>query len=109
MAENGCLSYLAFVRDVTADTTTIESVPVVRYFPHMFLADLPGMPPDRDIDYVEFFGNVVSSKGNKVDPKKVGAVQSWPGPSFATEIQSFLGLVGYYRHFVDGFSPSQLL
>ncbi|XP_070054448.1 uncharacterized protein [Nicotiana tomentosiformis] len=51
MVGKGCLSYLAFERDVGADTPTIDSVPVVRNFPDGFHADLPGMPPDRDIDF----------------------------------------------------------
>ena len=49
---------------------------------------------------VAFLGNVVSSEGIQVDPKKKEAVQSWPRPSSATEIRSFLGLAGYYRRFV---------
>ncbi|XP_070050576.1 uncharacterized mitochondrial protein AtMg00860-like [Nicotiana tomentosiformis] len=51
-----------------------------------------------------FFGHVVSSKGIKVDLKKIEAVQSWPRPSSATEIRSFLVLAGYYRRLVEGFS-----
>ncbi|XP_070046503.1 uncharacterized protein [Nicotiana tomentosiformis] len=51
MVWRGFLAYLAFVRDFVADTPTIESVPVVRDFPDVFLADLPGMLPDRHIDY----------------------------------------------------------
>ncbi|XP_070050501.1 uncharacterized protein [Nicotiana tomentosiformis] len=31
-------------------------------------------------------------------------ILSWPKQSFATEIQSFLGLAYYYRHFVESFS-----
>ncbi|XP_070057006.1 uncharacterized protein [Nicotiana tomentosiformis] len=49
MVEKGCLAYLAFVRDVSADSSTIVSVSVVREFPDVFPVDLPGMPPDRDI------------------------------------------------------------
>ncbi|XP_070002876.1 uncharacterized protein [Nicotiana sylvestris] len=48
----GCLSYLAFVRDVSAETPTINSVPVVRDFLDVFSADMSGMPPDKDIDFV---------------------------------------------------------
>ncbi|XP_070029182.1 uncharacterized protein [Nicotiana sylvestris] len=47
----GCLSDLAFVRDVSIETPTIDSVLVVRDFLDVFLADLSGMPPDRDIDF----------------------------------------------------------
>ncbi|XP_070039330.1 uncharacterized protein [Nicotiana tomentosiformis] len=43
-------------------------------------------------------------RGIKVYPKKIEAVQSWPKPSSATEIRSFLCLDRYYRHIVEGFS-----
>ncbi|XP_070041154.1 uncharacterized mitochondrial protein AtMg00860-like [Nicotiana tomentosiformis] len=46
----------------------------------------------------------MSSEGINVAPKKIEAVQSWPRPSSAIEIRSCLGLVGYYRRFVEEFS-----
>ncbi|XP_070030456.1 uncharacterized protein [Nicotiana sylvestris] len=51
MVEKGCLAYLAYVRDTTAKSLTIDSVPVVREFSNVFSSDLPSMPPDRDIDF----------------------------------------------------------
>ncbi|XP_070015275.1 uncharacterized protein [Nicotiana sylvestris] len=51
MVGKGCLSYLAFMRDVSAETPTIDSVSVVRDFLDVFPADMPGMPPDTDIDF----------------------------------------------------------
>ncbi|XP_075499334.1 uncharacterized protein LOC142537724 [Primulina tabacum] len=39
-----------------------------------------------------------------VDPKKVQAITEWPRPKNAADIKSFLGLAGYYRKFVEGFS-----
>ncbi|XP_070004764.1 uncharacterized mitochondrial protein AtMg00860-like [Nicotiana sylvestris] len=59
---------------------------------------------DFCLDSLSFLGHVVSSEGIKKDPKKIEAVQSWLKPSSATEIQSFLGLAGYYCRFVEGFS-----
>ena len=53
---------------------------------------------------VAFLGHVVSSEGIQVDPKKIEAVKNWPRPVLATEIRSFLGLAGYYRQFVEGYS-----
>jgi hypothetical protein len=39
-----------------------------------------------------------------VDPSKVQDVLSWKTPTSVGDIQSFLGLVGYYRRFIEGFS-----
>ncbi|XP_070054649.1 uncharacterized protein [Nicotiana tomentosiformis] len=51
MVGKGCDSYLAFMRNVSVNTPTVESVLIVRYYPDVFLADLLGMPPDKDIDF----------------------------------------------------------
>ncbi|XP_060200529.1 uncharacterized mitochondrial protein AtMg00860-like [Lycium barbarum] len=56
------------------------------------------------LDTVAFLGHVVSKDGILVDPKKIDAVQQWPRPITPTKIRSFLGLSGYYRRFVAGFS-----
>ena len=53
---------------------------------------------------VGFLGHVVSSSGMSVDPGKVEAVMSWERPKSNFEIHSFLGLVGYYRRFIEDFS-----
>ena len=39
-----------------------------------------------------------------VDPSKIELVKNWPRPASISEVQIFLGLAGYYRHFVEGFS-----
>jgi hypothetical protein len=56
------------------------------------------------LDSVAFLGHVISKDGISVDPKKVEAVVEWNRPNNVTEICSFLGLTGYYRRFVEGFS-----
>ncbi|XP_049367958.1 uncharacterized protein LOC125832810 [Solanum verrucosum] len=51
MINRGCLSYLAFIRDIGAESPAMESIPVVQEFPDVFLEDLPAVPPVRDIDF----------------------------------------------------------
>jgi hypothetical protein len=53
---------------------------------------------------VAFLGHVVSKGGISVDPSKVQDMLSWKTPTSVGDIQSFLGLVGYYRRFIEGFS-----
>ena len=53
---------------------------------------------------VAFLGHIISFEGIRVDPQKTEAVRNWPRPISPTDIRSFLGLAGYYRHFVEGLS-----
>ncbi|XP_073061944.1 uncharacterized mitochondrial protein AtMg00860-like [Primulina eburnea] len=152
----------------------IEDIPVVQEFSDVFPKELPGMVPDREIEFkinlvpafmdlmnrvfkpfldkfvvvfiddilvyspseddhkehlqltlqmlrekelyakfkkcefwlksVTFLGHIISKEGVSVDPKKVEAITGWPIPKTVTENRSFLGLAGYYRKFVEGFS-----
>ena len=53
---------------------------------------------------VTFYGHVVSDKGVEVDPRKTEVFKNWKKPLTHTDICSFLGLAGYYRTFVEGYS-----
>jgi hypothetical protein len=55
-------------------------------------------------DRVSFLGYVVTPQGIEVDKSKVEAIQGWPIPMTVTQLQSFLGLVGFYHRFVQDFS-----
>ncbi len=51
-----------------------------------------------------FLGYVVSKEGVKLDPKKIDAVLRFPEPTTVSNVRSFLGLTGYYRKYVRGYS-----
>ncbi|GJR95213.1 putative reverse transcriptase domain-containing protein [Tanacetum coccineum] len=53
---------------------------------------------------VQFLGHVIDSEGIHVDPAKIESIKDWASPKTPTEIRQFLGLAGYYRRFIEGFS-----
>nr|GFB71026.1 putative reverse transcriptase domain-containing protein [Tanacetum cinerariifolium] len=56
------------------------------------------------IPKVQFLGHVIDSQGIHVDPAKIESVKDWASPMSPTMIRKFLGLAGYYRRFIEGFS-----
>ena len=58
---------------------------------------------------MSFLGHIVSEEGIGVDPKKIEVIIEWKPPRNVTEVRSFLGLAGYCRRFVKGFSMTVAL
>ncbi|GJS50055.1 putative reverse transcriptase domain-containing protein [Tanacetum coccineum] len=56
------------------------------------------------IPKVQFLGYVIDSQGIHVDPAKIESITDWESPKTPMEIHQFLGLAGYYRRFIEGFS-----
>ncbi|KAA3488410.1 DNA/RNA polymerases superfamily protein [Gossypium australe] len=124
-----CDSYVAYVMDSKVSKLKFKSVFVVCEYPNMFPEELPGLSPIREVEFAielvlgtspisiapyrmaptelkECAENCVQDQveGIKVDLSKILAVADWKHPRNVSEVRSFLGLAGYYKIFVKGFS-----
>ena len=54
-------------------------------------------------DQVEYLGHVVSVQGVHPDPRKVSIIKDWPRPKSVHDLQNFLGMVNFYRWFIEKF------
>nr|GEW58981.1 putative reverse transcriptase domain-containing protein [Tanacetum cinerariifolium] len=68
----------------------LKDVLVIRDFPEVFPDKLPGFLPPRECVHV--------------DPGKIEVIKNWAAPKMLTGVRQFVGLVGYYRRFIEGFS-----
>ncbi|KAH0644044.1 hypothetical protein KY289_035018 [Solanum tuberosum] len=51
LVSKGCIYHLVRVDDSSVEIPLIQSVPIIREFPEVFADDLPGIPPQREIDF----------------------------------------------------------
>jgi hypothetical protein len=56
------------------------------------------------LDQVEFLGHIISKEGIEVNQRKVASILEWEAPKNVKKIRGFLGMAGYYRRFIEGFS-----
>ena len=55
-------------------------------------------------DGIQYLGHIISEEGISVDSEKIEAIMNWPTPRNVMDVRSFMGLVGYDRRFIEGFS-----
>lgn len=53
---------------------------------------------------VEFVGMIVSGDGTAPKEDKVESIRNYPVPKTKKEVQSFLGVVGFYRNYIPNFA-----
>ncbi|KAL8098277.1 hypothetical protein AgCh_031154 [Apium graveolens] len=51
LLRQGCENFIAYVIDKIQDPAKLEDIPVVNEFPDVFPDELPGLPPDREIEF----------------------------------------------------------
>ena len=55
-------------------------------------------------DKIQYLGQVINKEGISVDPDKIKSINDWPIPKDVTGIRAFMGIMGYYRRLIEGFS-----
>ena len=52
LLSKGCQGYLAHVELTEKTTASVEDIRVVRHFPDVFPEELPGLPPNREVEFI---------------------------------------------------------
>ena len=53
MVRKGYIYQLVWVHDIKVEAPTLQSVPIVNEFLDLFLEELPGLPPEREIEFTK--------------------------------------------------------
>ncbi|XP_070025195.1 uncharacterized protein [Nicotiana sylvestris] len=104
--KKGCIYHLVRVTDTDAKASSLESVPVVNEFSDVFPDELPGIPPDKEIDF--WIDVIPGTQPISITPYIMAPVKL---KELKEQLKDLLekgfirpSLAGYYRRFVEGFS-----
>lgn len=53
---------------------------------------------------IQYLGHIIFVEGIAFDPEKIRSIMEWSVPKDVVDIRSFMGITGYYRRFIEGFS-----
>jgi hypothetical protein len=56
---------------------------------------------------IAYLSHMISTAGIAMDRQKVHAILDWPLPRMVWTVRALLGLVGYYRRFINGYGTSR--
>ena len=97
-----CLAYMDDVITFTEGDFDLHITQLERVVERLQSAPMVAKPSKFKVlqRELKFLGHVISRHTIKPDPAKTAAVHSFPTPTCVRDLQSFLGLVNYYRRFV---------
>jgi hypothetical protein len=55
-------------------------------------------------EHIHYWGHIISEQGISLDPMNIESIRGWRKPMNVLEFRYFIGLVGYYRRSIVGFS-----
>jgi hypothetical protein len=67
---------------------------------HLFIKESKCLFAQQSLEYL---GHVITAQVIITDPSKITVVNQWPVPTNVKELRGFLGLVGYYMHFIKNY------
>ena len=53
---------------------------------------------------VTYLGLIVTTERIRIDPAKIKTIVDWEAPSYAKDVQAFIGFANFYRRFIKEFS-----
>ena len=56
------------------------------------------------VQETDFLGHHITNEGIQTDYNKIQVIQEWPAPTNLRELQQFIGMVNYYRRYINNYA-----